>query len=418
MNISKKWQPRLSRILTSTPLRVLRHIKGSLKDGRHLWFFHQPDDPWSHLLVLVLGQLRERFDVALRPRILDGLDVVANPATEQRAHLALRDAKLLAKLYNLTFPDTDHHPSKEDTRLATRILLAAQNQDHFCRKAVNVGAALWAGDREKLNHLAGKTTLLSDEDALALLRKNREELAHKGHYNSGMLYFAGEWYWGLDRLDHLEDRLDPDSPQVYNRTWKQNGSHPGPCKFGVVDFYFSFRSPYSYLASILLQDLKDRHGFQINYKPILPMVRRGMPVPEAKRWYIVFDAKREAEKHRIPFGKICDPLDGVEHLLALTRYAREKGRLAQFVTLAMAAIWSEGMDVTNPVVLEEVCRRAGLDFEPTMIADQRWRVECEQHRTDLDALGLWGVPSFAVGDHSFWGQDRLWALERALTGSL
>ena len=34
----------------------------------------------------------------------------------------------------------------------------------------------------------------------------------------------------------------------------------------------------------------------------------------------------------------------------------------------------------------------------------------------MTELGLWGVPSFRVGEVSAWGQDRLWVMEAALRG--
>lgn len=417
MEIKKSWQPFFSSLLTSTPARVLSHIVGSVKHGRRLYFFHRVDDPWSHLLLLVMSQLRDRFEAPLEPRILLQLDETLNPHPQQRAELALRDAVLLARLYQLPFPETLRLPDSKDVLLATRILLAIQSDPKFCRKAMNIGMALWAGDLEKLERLAQTTTLLSEAEAATLL-KNQQELEAKGHYNSAMIYFAGEWYWGLDRLDHLEDRLDPDSPPEYQRTWKPDTSHPGPCTFGSVDFYFSFRSPYSYVAAILLQDMSDLHGFVINYKPLLPMVKRGMEVPSSKRWYVLLDAKREADKHSIPFGKICDPLDGVENLLALVPFARQQNCLPQYMAMAMTAVWSQGLDVTRPTVLAEIAQRSGLRYDPAMLADQAWKTEVEKNRQDLDGLGLWGVPAFSVGKHAFWGQDRLWALERALTGNL
>ena len=46
--------------------------------------------------------------------------------------------------------------------------------------------------------------------------------------------------------------------------------------------------------------------------------------------------------------------------------------------------------------------------------DQAWRQIAEQNRQEMFALGLWGVPSFKVGDTAVWGQDRLWAVQQAL----
>jgi 2-hydroxychromene-2-carboxylate isomerase len=50
------------------------------------------------------------------------------------------------------------------------------------------------------------------------------------------------------------------------------------------------------------------------------------------------------------------------------------------------------------------------------LADPGWRGTAERNREELFSLGLWGVPSFRVGDLAVWGQDRLWAVQEALLG--
>ena len=44
----------------------------------------------------------------------------------------------------------------------------------------------------------------------------------------------------------------------------------------------------------------------------------------------------------------------------------------------------------------------------------RWRAEAEANRAEMMALGVWGVPSFRVGDVITWGQDRMWLIEDEL----
>jgi len=48
------------------------------------------------------------------------------------------------------------------------------------------------------------------------------------------------------------------------------------------------------------------------------------------------------------------------------------------------------------------------------LKDEGWRVIAEANRAELFSLGLWGVPSFRVGDTAAWGQDRLWVIQQAL----
>jgi 2-hydroxychromene-2-carboxylate isomerase len=232
--------------------------------------------------------------------------------------------------------------------------------------------------------------------------------ARLGHYSSAMIWFEGEWYWGVDRLHHLEARLaKPGQAPLFA---------PRP-EIGVsretrqLDVFISFRSPYSYLAVMRIFDLAEQWQVQLNIRPVLPMVMRGLPVPKAKRFYIVRDCKREAERFGLPFGKICDPLGlGVERGLSLIPLARKEGVMREYVQGFLSAVFAEGVDAATDAGMRLIGERAGLNWasmQPAMKADD-WRAEMEQNRQALFAHGLWGVPSIACGEQATFGQDRLW----------
>ena len=82
-------------------------------------------------------------------------------------------------------------------------------------------------------------------------------------------------------------------------------------------------------------------------------------------------------------------------------------------------VWAEGIDAGSDRGLARITGRAGLAWPDVLAAlsDQAWREEAERNREEMFALGLWGVPSFHVGDTAVWGQDRLWAVGEALAAS-
>ena len=82
----------------------------------------------------------------------------------------------------------------------------------------------------------------------------------------------------------------------------------------------------------------------------------------------------------------------------------------------MRGVWAEGLDAGSDRGLRRIVERAGLAWNDATLAlrDQAWRTTAETNRTDLFALGLWGVPSFQIGNTAVWRQDRLWAVEDAL----
>ena len=181
----------------------------------------------------------------------------------------------------------------------------------------------------------------------------------------------------------------------------------------VIELFASFRSPYSYLAFDRARDIAQSRGVELRFRPVLPMVMRGLPVPRAKRFYIMHDVAREARRLGIPFGHVCDPLGkAVERGYALIGYAREAGRLDDYASSFLRGVWADGIDAKTNRGLARIVERAGLDWDKAKphLQSDTWRAEVKENRRILTALGLWGVPSFRCGDTVFWGQDRLWLL--------
>jgi 2-hydroxychromene-2-carboxylate isomerase len=144
---------------------------------------------------------------------------------------------------------------------------------------------------------------------------------------------------------------------------------------------------------------------------------RGLPVPREKRSYISQDAAREAFVRGIPFGRLNDPVGRpTERGLALMPLAERLGKGQQYVLSFMRGVWAEGIDAGSDRGLRSIAERAGLSWVDARQAlqDDGWRSIAEHHRQEMFGLGLWGVPSFKVGECAVWGQDRLWAVQEEL----
>jgi len=142
-----------------------------------------------------------------------------------------------------------------------------------------------------------------------------------------------------------------------------------------------------------------------------------LPVPKAKRQYIAHDAAREAHVRGIPFGRLNDPVGRpTERGLALIPLAERLGLGEAYLVSVMQGVWAEGLDAGSDRGLRTIAERAGLTWTDAQAAlkDEAWRATAEVNREAMFALGLWGVPSFHVGDTAVWGQDRLWAVQDAL----
>jgi 2-hydroxychromene-2-carboxylate isomerase len=421
MSLKNRLMPQVTRLLTSDALRDMRRAFSAVagKD-RVARLYFRVDDPYSWLLAQQLPAFCRRFPIAIEPRVMLGVPDGLYPEPELHAQWARRDAVTCAQLHGLAFPENAPLPAQEIVRAATRVLLAKETSADFLALADTVSRHVWAGDAAAISALAAAAGVPRDDDARALLEQRRSRFLAEGHYLTGTLRVGGEWYWGPDRLDHLAQRLarqngNAEAADAWGE-WRRLQLVPGLQATGeVLEFFFSFRSPYSFIAVPRVLRLARHYGLGLRIRPVLPMVMRGLAVPAAKRLYIVMDTKREAQAAGVPFGRICDPVGaGVERCMAVWPYAEREGKLADFVLNAATAIWSEGIDVAGDAGLARVVAKSGLDISAAIAAltDEGWRARAELNRADMVAAGNWGVPGFRFRGEMFWGQDRIPALEQ------
>ena len=422
--------------LTSSAFRDLRRSAFAARrklSGRQatVHYFHQADDPYSHLAAQLLHPLLQRYYILIEPWLVPPPDDSAAPERHRLDAYALRDAERLARRYRLQFPAGAKRPSPELRDAAYAAFAAALHSQDFPAWAPVAGKALWRGDIEQLRAVAAEAPPECSVDAA--LRKGEAERRRLRHYLGAMFYFEGEWYWGVDRLHHLETRLrelgldnSPHSPPLapYQRELLTdqvridagNGERP------VIEAWFSFRSPYTYIGVPRIAALARHFGAELRPRCILPMVMRGLPVPAMKTLYIALDTKREADLLGMPFGRIADPVGkGAERALAVFFRAQALGRGVEFAQAAMAGSFAQGIDLADDTGLFAITRSVGLpDGEVrAALADESWRARAEENRVALFDAGLWGAPTFRVnGGAAHWGQDRIWALEEDVMAAL
>lgn len=388
-------------------------------------YFHQVDDPYSHLAAQTLAALRDRYRVDLRCHLVPAPDDGAAPERARLEAWSRRDAQDLARRLNLDWPAEPVVPGPATVERANEVLAAALGRHDFPAAAVAIGAALWRGepDAGTVAAAADPATTASCLQAGAALRRAR------GHYLGGTFHFEGEWYWGVDRLHYLEARLraaglaaNPadSTPQDFIAPVKDVELRARP-RTGVrpqLHFFFSLRSPYVCISVPRVRRLAEHYGADLRLRFILPMVMRGLPVPRMKSRYIVLDAKREAERVGTPFGCIVDPVGpATERGIAVLHQVMDDGRGAAFVESFLRGVWAEGIDASTASGLQHIAGRAGIDAGTvaTGLKDDSWRAPAEVNRQELLEMGLWGAPTLRVDDRpGHWGQDRLWVIEEDL----
>jgi 2-hydroxychromene-2-carboxylate isomerase len=382
-------------------------------------YFHRADDPYSQLMVQILPDLAARFDIRISPRVVERLPANMYPDPQRFEAYSILDAARLARLYGLGFPSSATVPDRLAVGMANRYLARLQDDPNFFSVAEEVGAALWKQDIKAVRSLC----VAADIDE-KVLEDNERLLRQLGHYASGTIYYGGEFYPGLDRLDHLERRLnrlslgDGEVHYELTRLWRYGLETLERSVTGrTLELFYSVRSPYSYLGIHQAVELAELSGVRLKVRPVMPMVMRGLKVPPAKARYILFDTAREARVENLPFGRIVDPLgEATRRAMALGFRLAEDGEDIAFFKALSRGVFAEGIDASTDRGLARILERAGIS--PSKLSGAMppdvWQPMAEKNRQMMLMSGSWGVPTFRIGGEVLWGQDRMWAIVEAL----
>ena len=379
-------------------------------------YFHEVGDPYSHLMVQILPEFVARYDVDFRVHLAPPPPDWAAPDRQRLDAYARKDAERLAKRLGLSFADPMRQPTPSQIDEANASLITVTDAQGFLQKAAEIGAHIWNPNASSSS--VEPTALLAD--AMKTAAQHRDEL---GHYLSGTLYYAGEWYWGPDRLHYLERRLqDLGAGEASKPIFEPPLTPSGKAEFmpetrPVLHWYLSFRSPYTGIVRDRVKVLADAYGADLKLRYVLPMVMRGMQVPRKKGFYIMSDTAREADRLGVTFGNLFDPVgEPVERGYAILHEAIRRGVGYEFAHSFLSGVWSDGIDAGSDKGLKIITERAGLSWSEMqpLLAGDHWRETAEANQQEMFSYGIWGVPSFRVGDVATWGQDRLWVIEDEL----
>ena len=205
-----------------------------------------------------------------------------------------------------------------------------------------------------------------------------------------------------------------------------------------ADLYFSFRSPYSYLALGRYRAIAEEWDVDIALRPVYPLAIREPTFFERNHpnWlrYTFTDMFRVAQFHGIPFGPPRpDPIvqnvmtrqiaEEQPYIYRLTRLGQAATRLGKGLAFAHEVgmlIWGGAENWHEGDHLAGAAMRAGLDLselDAEAIADaEALDAEIHANQAALEAGGHWGVPTLVFDGEPFFGQDRiemvLWRMQQ------
>ena len=395
-------------------------------------YFHQVDDGYSHLAAQALGALTERYNIDLQCHLVSGPIGENAPEPDLLIDLSRYDASKIAPHYGLVFPQNRDAPSAKLLEMTKSILAGFSSQD-FVTHTATVGNALWSGSETVLQALAEQFGSTTDSEVKAKHDLGNARRGSLKHYSGAMFYYEGEWYWGVDRLYHLEQRLhalgadrNPDTPKIMPKQevsvgkLRDNGSL-------TLELFGSVRSPYTAIVFERVLALAETTGVTLNVRPILPMVMRGVSATREKGIYIFTDAAREARASNVPYGDFYDPIgEPARRCYSLYPWACSQGKGNALLSSFLSAAFAQGINTNNDRGLRQVVENAGLDWASAkqIVGQDGWQEILEDNRLAMYDSGLWGAPSFRLLDAdknvvlALWGQDRLWLFEREIQNLL
>ncbi|MBZ5714617.1 2-hydroxychromene-2-carboxylate isomerase [Nannocystis pusilla] len=191
-----------------------------------------------------------------------------------------------------------------------------------------------------------------------------------------------------------------------------------------LEFWFDFSCPFAYVASTQVEQLAQRTGAELDLRPMLlggVFKARGTPqnlaatLNPAKARHNLDDMRRQAQRAGVPLRMPAShPMRTVEAL----RCVLAAGLSLPLIHRIYRAYWDENADISDRAVLTRAIAEAGL--EPAAIlaraGSQAIKDELRRRTDEAVARGIFGVPTYFVGDQLFWGQDRADMVEAALGG--
>jgi 2-hydroxychromene-2-carboxylate isomerase len=192
----------------------------------------------------------------------------------------------------------------------------------------------------------------------------------------------------------------------------------------TIDFIFDFASPNAYLSYKVLPQIAARTGASVNLIPCLlggifkatgnqaPMIAFGGI--KGKMAYEMLETQRFINTHGLTKFRM-NPHFPVNSLLAMRGLiaAEMDGVKDAYVDAVLKGFWEDGLKMDDPAVMQDVLTRAGLDGAALIARTQDPAVkQALAANTDAAvARGVFGIPTFFVGEEMFFGKDRLGQVE-------
>lgn len=196
-----------------------------------------------------------------------------------------------------------------------------------------------------------------------------------------------------------------------------------------IDCFFATISPFTYLSGVRLEEIVQRHGCTVSYKPldIAGLFARTGGTPPKDRHpnrqvYRLQELRRISAREGLmlnvqPAHFPTNPAPSSYAFIAAQKAGG--GDLGRLRFALGRACWAEEKDIADDAVIRECLSGAGFD---SGLADSGLLAGAEEYAANLEEAvdrGVFGAPFYITDqDERFWGQDRLNELDLHLSGKI
>jgi 2-hydroxychromene-2-carboxylate isomerase len=193
-----------------------------------------------------------------------------------------------------------------------------------------------------------------------------------------------------------------------------------------IDYYVCLISPWTYLGDARFRANAAKHGAEVNVKPMnlgrvfpqtggLPLAKRAPArqayrMQELKRWRDFLELPLTLEPAYFPANEW--PAAGM--VIAAKKQGLDCGPL---VNGYLSAVWAEDRNIADPASASAIADERGFDGNALLAEAERdagIKTTWDTYSDEALAAGVFGAPAYVIGEHVFWGQDRLDFVDRLL----
>ncbi len=417
--------------------------------------------PFAYLGSIEVEHVARRTgaDLVWRPMLLGGVlraigaehGLASEPVARRKDHLI--DMRRWAEVRGMPLVMPPGHPQRSVRALRTILAVDEQRwpalihelytaywergepveDTAVLRRALAAGGV--TGDAAERALAEAETQACKDE-----LRRRTDEAVARGVFGAPTLFAHGadgaaeQMFWGQDRLEMAEAVLRGWRPGAGAPDGNLLSGRPTSTAAGdgaVIEFWYDFSSPFSYLAASQIEALAARAGARLEWRPmLLGAVFKdigGPNVPilamsESKRRYMGRELDNWSSAWQVPFR--WNSNFPIKTVTALRLALLSGDRIAEVSHALFRAAWVNDKNIDDPAVLTELLDGLGLDGAAMLAGTQQAPVKQRLIELTGEAVkrGIFGAPTFIVSragdERQFWGQDRMGLVERAALGEV